>query len=127
MFLFVWKLTSVHPETPEGANWSFQFINEQFAARSRKPRDCAEAYFTYAAQEIPKIDVEIVAKGHLWMETNQIPSQLQVHNGTVHNGMIFAKAGIRPETRFSAVILRSKATKNLLAQGIPGDSSLRSE
>jgi len=74
MFLSVRKLTSVHPETPEGANWSFQFINEQFAARSRKPRDCAEAYFTYAAQEIPKIDVEIVAKGHLWMETNQIPS-----------------------------------------------------
>ena len=70
MFLSVRKLTSVHPETPEGANWSFQFINEQFAARSRKPRDCAEAYFTYAAQEIPKIDVEIVAKGHLWMETN---------------------------------------------------------
>ncbi len=87
LFLFAWKLTSVHPETPEGANWSFQFINEQFAARSRKSRDCAEAYFTYAAQEIPKIDVEIVAKGHLWMETNQIPSQLQVHNG-----MIFARA-----------------------------------
>jgi len=37
--------------------------------------------FTYAAQEIPKIDVEIVAKGHLWMEINQIPSQLQVYNG----------------------------------------------
>jgi hypothetical protein len=70
LFLFAWKLTSVHPEIPEGANWSFQFINEQFAARSRKSRDCAEAYFTYAAQEIPKIDVEIVAKGHLWMETN---------------------------------------------------------
>jgi len=63
-------VVSVHPETPEGANWSFQFINEQFAARSRKSRDCAEAYFTYAAQEIPKIDVEIVAKGHLWMETS---------------------------------------------------------
>ena len=26
--------------------------------------------FTYVAQEIPKIDVEIVAKGHLWVETN---------------------------------------------------------
>jgi len=25
---------------------------------------------SYTAQEIPKIDVEIVAKGHLWMETN---------------------------------------------------------
>ena len=46
MFLSVRKLTSVHPETPEGANWSFQFINEQFAARSRKSRDCAETYFT---------------------------------------------------------------------------------
>jgi len=56
LFLSAWKLTSVHPEIPEGANWSFQFINEQFAARSRKSRDCAEAYFTYAAQEISKID-----------------------------------------------------------------------
>ena len=56
-------------------------MNEEFPARSRKSRDCAEAYFTYGAQEIPKIDVEIVAKGHLWMETNQIPSQLQAHNG----------------------------------------------
>ena len=58
-------VASVHPETQESANWSFQFINEQFAARSRKSRDCAEAYFTYAAQEISKIDVEIAAKGHL--------------------------------------------------------------
>jgi hypothetical protein len=63
-------LTSVHPETPEDASWSFQFIHEQFAARSRKARDYAEAYFTYVAQEIPKIDVGIAAKGHLWMETN---------------------------------------------------------
>jgi hypothetical protein len=63
-------IVSVHLETPDGANWSFQFINKQFAARSRKSRDCAEAYFTYAAQEILKIDVEIVVKGHLWMETS---------------------------------------------------------
>ena len=64
-------LAGVQPETPEDASWSFQFINEQFAARSRKSRDCAEAYFTYVAQEIPKIDVEIAAKGHLWMETSE--------------------------------------------------------
>jgi hypothetical protein len=62
--------TSVHPETPEDASWRFQFINEQFAAKSRKSRDCAEAYFTYVAQEIPKIDVEIAGKGHLLMERN---------------------------------------------------------
>ena len=66
---FLTNLASVHPETPEDASWSFQFINEQFAARSRKSRDCAEAYFTYVAQEIPKIDVETAAKDHLWMET----------------------------------------------------------
>ena len=63
----------MHPETPEDTGWSFQFINEQFAARSRRSRDCAEAYFTYAKPEILKIDVEIAAKGHLWMETNQGP------------------------------------------------------
>ena len=34
---------------------------------------------------------------------------------------------VHPETRFSVVILRSNATKNLIAIGPPGDSSLRSE
>ena len=34
---------------------------------------------------------------------------------------------VHPETRFSVVILRSKATKNLVAIGVAGDSSLRSE
>jgi hypothetical protein len=65
LLLPIFSLVSVHPETPEDASWSFQFVNEQFAARSRKSRDYAEAYFTYLAQEIPKIDVGIAAKGHL--------------------------------------------------------------
>ena len=52
-------------KTQEDVSWRFQYINEKFAVRSRKSRDCAEAYFTYVAQEIPKIDVEIAAKGHL--------------------------------------------------------------
>ncbi len=47
------ELSSVHPETPDDASWCFQFINEQFSARSR---DCAEACLRYAAQEIPQID-----------------------------------------------------------------------
>jgi hypothetical protein len=74
-------LASVHPETSEDASWSFQFINEQFAARSRKSRDYAEAYFTYAAQEIPKIHVGIAAKGHLWMETSPEISRLYLQKG----------------------------------------------
>ena len=58
--------------------WCFQFINEQFFVRSRKSRDCAEAYRAYAAQEIQKIDAEIAEKGHLWMETRfigELPNQ----------------------------------------------------
>ena len=47
-----------------------------------------------AAQEIPKIDVEIAAKGHLWIETNQIPSQLQVHNGTILARAQAGRAGL---------------------------------
>jgi hypothetical protein len=37
--------------------------NEEFFARSRRSRDCAEAYREYAAQGIPQIDTEIVEKG----------------------------------------------------------------
>ena len=33
----------VDPGTPDDTNWSFQFRNEEFYARSRKSRDCAEA------------------------------------------------------------------------------------
>jgi hypothetical protein len=65
-----------------GISSSFQFRNEQFFAKSRKSRDCAEAYRSYAAQTIPQIDAalppllslrrggrEIAEKGHFWMET----------------------------------------------------------
>jgi len=51
------------------ALYSFQSTNENFFARSRKSRDCAEAYDRYAAQGIPQIDAEIAEKGHFWMET----------------------------------------------------------
>jgi hypothetical protein len=34
---------------------------------------------------------------------------------------------VHPETVFSDVILRSKATKNLMVKGVSRDSSLRSE
>jgi hypothetical protein len=61
-------LNSVHPKTSDDAGWYFQSINEQFSARSRKSRDCAETYLTYVAQEIPMIAAEIAEKGHLWME-----------------------------------------------------------
>jgi hypothetical protein len=40
-----------------------------FSARSRKSRDCAEAYKLYATQGIPQIDTEIAEKGRFWMET----------------------------------------------------------
>jgi len=47
---------------------NFQFENENFCARSRQSRNCAEAYLEYAAQEIPQIDAEIAQKGHFRME-----------------------------------------------------------
>ena len=53
-----------------GTSVSFQFRNEQFFARSRKSRDCAEAYIGYVAQAIPQIDAEIAEKGYFWMETS---------------------------------------------------------
>ena len=43
--------------------------NEQFFARSRKSRDCAETYLEYVAQTIPQIDTEIVEKGRFQTET----------------------------------------------------------
>jgi hypothetical protein len=49
---------------------SFQFRNEEFFARPRRSRNCAEAYRTYTAQEILQIDVEIAENVHFWMETN---------------------------------------------------------
>jgi len=52
-----------------GISSSFQIRNEQFFARSRRSRDCAETYKWYVAQEIPQIDAEIAEKGHFWMET----------------------------------------------------------
>jgi hypothetical protein len=53
-----------------GTRSSLQFRNEQFFARSRKSRDCAEAYIWYTAQGIPLIDAEIAENGHFWMETS---------------------------------------------------------
>ena len=65
-----------------GTSVSFQFRNEQFFARSRKSRDCAEAYIGYVTQAIPQIDprgigfafhgagAEIAKKSHFWMETS---------------------------------------------------------
>ena len=51
-----------------GTSVSFQSRNEAFFVRSRKTRDCAEAYTWYVAQAIPQVDTEIAEKGHLWME-----------------------------------------------------------
>ena len=67
-----------------GTNVSFQFRNEQFFARSRRSRDCAEAYIWYVAQAITQIDADsavvakkatmaksaIAEKGRFWMETS---------------------------------------------------------
>ncbi len=36
--------------------------NEEFFARSRRSRDCAEAYREYAAQGIPQIDTDLPAR-----------------------------------------------------------------
>ena len=55
-----------------GTGVSFQFRNEQFFARSRKSRGCAEAYKWYVAQAIQQIDAEIAEKGHLWMDTSWV-------------------------------------------------------
>ncbi len=66
------EYSSAHPQMNLwiiGTSVSFQFRNEQFFARSRKSRDCAEAYIGYDAQAIPQIDAEIAEKGHFWMET----------------------------------------------------------
>jgi hypothetical protein len=41
----------------------------KFFARSRKSRNCAEAYAAYAAQEIPQTDTEIAEKGRFETET----------------------------------------------------------
>ena len=41
----------------------------KFFARSRKSRNCAEAYLTYAAQEIAQTDTEIAEKGRFETET----------------------------------------------------------
>jgi hypothetical protein len=49
---------------------SFQIRNEQFFARSRKSRGCAETYIWYVAQTSPRTDAEIAEKGHFWMETS---------------------------------------------------------
>ena len=43
---------------------SYRFGNENFSARSRKSRNCAEAYILYVAQAIPQIDAEIAEKGY---------------------------------------------------------------
>ncbi len=41
----------------------FRTGNEQFFSRSRKSKDCAEAYLEYVAQAILQIDAEVVEKG----------------------------------------------------------------
>jgi len=67
------ELVRAHPRIfhkSMGTGVSFQFRNKQFSARSRKSRDCAEAYKWYVTQAIPQIDAEIAEKGHLWMETS---------------------------------------------------------
>jgi len=54
-----------------GTNVNFQFSPAVAGfARSRKSRDCAEAYNWYVAQAMPQIDAEIAEKGHFWMETS---------------------------------------------------------
>ena len=65
---------------------SVQFRNWQFFARSRKSRNCTEAYKSYVAQAIPQIDAEIKEKGHFWMENrtylkNKIRVQGKALNG----------------------------------------------
>jgi hypothetical protein len=43
--------------------------------KSKKSRDCAEAYAMYVSQEIPQIDTEIAQKDHFRMETNHCPAR----------------------------------------------------
>jgi hypothetical protein len=50
---------------------NFRFVNENFFTRSRKSRNCAETHLEYVAQAIPKIDAEIVEKGHLHVENKK--------------------------------------------------------
>ena len=62
-----------------GTSVSFLFRNEQFFARSRKSRDCAEAYRGTSHKQARRlvslrlIDAEIAEKGHFWMETSCPP------------------------------------------------------
>ncbi len=73
-----------------GTSVSFQFRNEQFSARSRKTRGCAEAYrgtshkqprslvslwlidadSAVVAMRATMAKSAIAEKGHLWMETS---------------------------------------------------------
>ena len=46
----------------------------QREAAAKKSKDYAEAYMSYAAQMILKIDAEIAEIGHLWMETGDLGS-----------------------------------------------------
>jgi hypothetical protein len=71
-------LAGAHPRMAikeVGTGVDFQFRNEQFFARSRKSRDCAEAYRGTSHKRSRRlvslrlIDAEIAKKGHLWMET----------------------------------------------------------
>ncbi|KPK88796.1 MAG: hypothetical protein AMJ94_14070 [Deltaproteobacteria bacterium SM23_61] len=62
-----------------GTSSSFQFRNEQFFARSRKSRDCAEVYRLYTAQTIPQIDAEIAEKCHFWIPVKREAEQLMWH------------------------------------------------
>jgi hypothetical protein len=64
-----------------GTRSSFRFRNQQFFARSRKSRDCAEAYRLYAAQGIPQIDTGIAEKGYFWMETRLATLGLKTTGG----------------------------------------------
>jgi hypothetical protein len=50
---------------------SFRSRNEAFFARSRKSKDCPEAYIWYVAQAIAQIDSEIAEKDH-FMDGNYL-------------------------------------------------------
>ena len=77
----LWMETSWCPSTNRflrgvGTSARFQSRNEDFFARSRRTRGCAEAYRGTSHKQprrlvsLRLIDTEIAEKGHLWMETS---------------------------------------------------------
>jgi hypothetical protein len=60
------------PEASEQETVRFRIRKEGFFVLARKSRDCAEAYFMYAAQAKPQIDAARAENNPFWTETNSI-------------------------------------------------------